>query len=469
MRRLSGVDAAFLYGETPSWHMHVSAVIMLDAARVEGGFSVERLKRSVAERIHLVPQFRWRLVETPFGLDRPHWAEDPYFDLDDHVRRIGVPAPGGPEQLGNLVGDLVSIKVDRRRPLWEFWVIEGIEGGRVAVLAKIHHSIIDGVSGSELSTVLMDTEPDPPPIPPPEIPRVIDPIPHPVELLLRGIGDALTTPMRIARFARQSIKVGLDTIPFLRLESPPVMPFQAPRTSFNTELSPHRRFASAKVSLDEVKELRRVFGVKLNDIVLAVCAGALRRYLEANDELPEAPLIAQVPISLRAEDDKTSVGTQVGALFASLATHIDDPVERVLAIHESTQSAKEMQSALAADKIMGLTETTPPGLVTLAARMYTAAHLDRRTPPVMNLIISNVPGPPFELFCAGAPIEAIYPMGPLLYGTGVNITVMSYKDSIDFGFMVCRGVVPDPWFLAEGIGLALEELREAAARVKAVT
>ena len=216
------------------------------------------------------------------------------------------------------------------------------------------------------------------------------------------------------------------------------------------------------MALDEVREIKNAFGVKLNDVVLALCAGTLRRYLELGGELPDSPLIAQVPMSLRAEGDVNSVGTKVGALFASLATDIDDPVARLGAIHESTQSAKEMQQALAADKIMGLTELTAPGLINLAARMYTLAGLDALTPPIMNLIISNVPGPPFPLYTAGARIEALYPMGPLLYGTGVNITVFSYTGRIDFGFMVCRDLVDDHWSLADGIPLALAELLVAA-------
>ena len=462
MRRMSGIDAAFLYGETPAWHMHVSAVLIADAASVPGGFSVERLKRQTAARLHLAPQFRWRLVEVPLGLDRPGWIEDPDFDIDAHVRRIGVPSPGGPEQLGNLIGDLVSIKLDRRKPLWEFWVIEGLEGGKVAILAKIHHAIIDGVSGSEMATVLMDLEADPPPIEPPLEPRAIEPVPNPFELAARGVGHTLLTPYRAVRFAEQTVRQGLKFIGFQQRDNTPPIPFQAPRTSFNAELTANRRFAYHTVPLDDVRAIKNAFGVKVNDVVLAICSGTLRRYLESRDERPETPLIAQVPVSLRTDDDKSDVGTKVGAMFASLATEIDDPAERLMAIHDSTQSAKEMQRALAADRIMGISETAPPAMISLAARMYTLAGLDSLTPPIMNLIISNVPGPPFPIYCAGAKLEAIYPMGPLLYGTGVNVTVFSYIDKIDFGFMVCRDLVPDPWFLAEGVQAALDELVLAA-------
>jgi len=460
---MSAVDAAFLYGETPAWHMHVSAVLVANPATSPDGFSVDELKRRIEQRLHLVPQFRWRLVEVPFGLDRPGWIEDPDFDLDAHIRRIGVPPPGGPEQLGNLIGELVAIKLDRRKPLWEFWVIDGLEDDRIAVLAKVHHSIIDGVSGSELAAVLFDLEPSPPETPPPDEPRRFEALPDAAGLFFQGVGDVLLTPWRITRLAAQSIKQGLTFLGFQRQSSSPAAPFQAPRTSFNTELTPHRRFTFASVPLDDVKAIRWAFDVKVNDVILALVSGALRRYLESRDELPKTPLIAQVPVSLRGDDDKSEVGTKVGAMFASLATDVASPALRLLAINDSTKGAKEMQRALAADKIMGITEAAPPALVSLAARMYTAAQLDKRTPPIMNLIISNVPGPPFPLYCAGAEIEALYPMGPLLYGTGVNVTVFSYRDRVDFGFMVCREAVPDPWFLAEGIPLALEELKQAAA------
>ncbi len=466
MKRMSGVDAAFLYGETPAWHMHVSAVIVLDPTEMPDGFSVDEFTERTARRLHLAPQFRWKLLEVPFGLDRPFWVEDPDFDIKYHIRHIGLTPPGGPEQLGELIGDLVGYKIDRNIPLWEMWVIDGLADGRVAILAKVHHSIVDGVSGSELATILFDFEPD---APDDDVvgdehlePRTVEGVPSPVELVARGVGRLMLSPYRIARFADQTVRQGLSFVGFQRRSRPPSMPFQAPRTSFNAELSRHRRFAFTSVQLDDVREIKDAFGVKVNDVVLALCAGSLRRYLEKGGELPDAPLIAQVPVSLRVEGEETGVGTKVGAMFASLATDYDDPVERLLAIHESTQSAKEMQQALAADKIMGLTELAAPGLINLAARMYTLAGLDSLTPPIMNLIISNVPGPPFPLYTAGARIEAVYPMGPLLYGTGINITVFSYTGTIDFGFMVCRELVRDHWSLAEGIPLALDELLSAA-------
>lgn len=458
---MNAVDAAFLYGETPAWHMHISAVMVADPSTAPNGFSFDELKRRTFARLDLAPQFRWRLVEVPFGLDRPGWIEDPDFDIDYHIRRIAVPAPGGPEQIGNLIGDLVAIKLDRRKPLWEFWVIEGLEGGRIAILAKVHHSIIDGVSASELASVLFDLEADPPVSDVAMVERDRDVFPNPFGLVAHGVFDLFGMPWRMSRLINQSVRQGLKVLDFRRQPQSPPIPFQAPRTSFNTALTPHRRFAYATVPLDDVREIKQAFDVKLNDVVLAICSGALRRYLLNRGELPTLPLIAQVPVSLRVEATQREVGTQVGAMFASLATDIASPGLRLLAINDSTKNAKEMQQALAAEKIMGLTEATPPALISLAARMYTAAQLDRRTPPIMNLIISNVPGPPFPLYVGGAEVESLYPMGPLIYGTGVNVTVFSYREVIDFGFMVCRDVA-DGWAIAEGVEIALEELRVAA-------
>jgi diacylglycerol O-acyltransferase / wax synthase len=463
---VSGIDAAFLYGETPSWHMHVSAVLLIDPAGGTRPFSFQHFRDHLAARIHLAPQFGWKLVEVPFGLGRPVFIDDPDFVVDAHLHRIGVPAPGGPEQVGNLIGDLVSRKLDRGKPLWEMWFIEGLAGGRVAILAKIHHAIVDGVSGSELATILMDLEPDPPPpVPPPARPEGAG-LPEAegldgLELVLRSLPGVALTPVRAARFTWQTLRQGMRFVPFLQRATPPPVPFQAPRVSFNAELSPHRRFAYTSVSLDGVRTIKNHCGVKVNDVVLALCSGALRRYLLERGELPSSPLVAQVPVSMRTDGDRASVGTKVAAMFASLATNVADPLQRLLTIHEGTREAKEMQQALAAEKIMGFSETAPPVMIDLAARMYTAAGLDRSLPPVMNTIVSNVPGPSVPIWCAGSPIEALYPMGPLLYGTGLNITVFSYGDQVDFGFLVCRELVPEPWRLVEGVQAAMAELEAA--------
>jgi WS/DGAT/MGAT family acyltransferase len=470
MRRLGGLDAAFLYAETPAWHMHVSALLIVDPSSAPDRFSFDALKEMTVGRLPSVPQFRWRPVEVPLGLDRPVWVEAEDFDPDYHIRRIGVPAPGGPDELGDLVGHLTGYKLDRSKPLWEMWVIEGLADGTVAVLTKIHHSIIDGVSGAGLAEILLDLEPEPN-RPEPEVRDSLhhEHVPNGWRLFGQGLlTAAFATPWRMARYGVELTRKGITVAGMLRSDRPPTTPLQTPRTCFNAPITPHRSFASASVSLDRVKAIKHVYDVKLNDVVLALCAGALRRYLEHLGDLPDQPLVAQVPVSLRVEGDD-QVGTKVGPMFTSLATDVDDPVKRLLAIHEDTTRAKAMRHALSAHGIMGLTETTPPGLLTLAARMYTAAGLEEHGPPLYNVIISNVPGPPFPLYMAGARLVRMFPMGPLILGGGLNITVISYRDALDFGFLTCPETAPDTDFIADGIPLALDELERAAGLADAAT
>lgn len=462
MRKLSGQDAAFLYGETPNWHLHVSGLMVVDAAAAPEGWSFERFREILISRIPEVPQLRWRYVDVPFGIDRPSWVEDPDMDPDFHIRRVALPKPGGERELGEVVGRLVSYKLDRSKPLWEAWCIEGLEGGRVAILQKMHHAIIDGVSGAGLAEVLLDMEPTPR-VSSTELRDEIsaDRIPSQGEMFFRGlVHSAVRTPVRSFRFINQSVRQVASAVPVLRGDHHVSLPLTAPRTVFNIDPTPRRQFATARVELARVKAVKDACGVKLNDVVLSLCSSALRRYLLDHDGLPAATLIASCPVSLRTEDDET-VGNNLGSMFASLASDIDDPLERLMTIHESTKSAKEMHRAMAAHQIMGLTETTPPGLISLAARMYTSAGLASRTPPAASVVISNVPGPPFQLYLAGGPLEALYPMGPLLMGMSLNMTVFSIMESLDFGIMSCPDVVPEPDSIATAIPEALDELQEA--------
>ncbi len=462
MHQLAGADAAFLYAERPEWHFHVSGVLIVDPTDAPG-FGVDLIRRRLADRLHLMPQFRWKLVSAPWGVDRPIFVDDPHFDLEAHLRHVAVPAPGDERTLGRLLGRLISYKLDRTHPLWEMWVIEGLAGGRVAVLTKIHHSIVDGVSGSDLATIILDHEPDPGPDPEPP-PYEPAPGPSVVQRALHTAIGAAQLPWRQARLAEQTARQSITYLRHTRRDAPPAGAFQAPRTPFNGSLSPHREFACARIPLVDAKQVKDTFGVKLNDVVLAVCAGALRDYLIGHDALPDKPLIAQIPVSIRTDETRGQVGTQVAAMFASLGTDIGDPVERLQVIHDSTQSAKEMRQALTADRIMGLTDTTPPGLISIAARLFTSMGIEGRIPPVFNLIVSNVPGPPFDLYLAGARVEALYPLGPLLYGSGVNITCISTAHSIDFGFESCPELMPDVWTLASGIEPAMTELLRSARR-----
>ena len=460
MQRIQGVDAAFLAAETREWHFHVSALQILNPTGVSG-FGFEAFRRSCASRVHLVPQFRWRLVPPPFRLGWSWFVDDPDFDVDNHLRHLVLPEPGDRLTLSRVVGDLISHPLDRSRPLWEMWFIEGLNDGRVAVLTKVHHSIIDGESGAEAATLLFDVGLEPASLPAPA-PYVAEPTPSWAEILARNTAEAVTSPVRAIRYGRQLLEQAVAAVPAALSGRSPAMPFQAPPVPFNGQLTPHRGFASAALPLDVVRDVKTAAGVKVNDVVLAVCAGVLRAQLLESGELPSRPLVAQVPVSIRAtEHSREHVGTRVGAMFVSLATDIADPLERLRAVHQSSLAAKQLESARARHRDLGLSDVVLPSMFSAAARAWSMAHLDGRTPPIYNLIISNIAGPPVDFSVAGARVEHLYPLGPLLYGGGLNISFFSNGDTIDVGMMTCPELLPDPWAYADRFEPALAELATA--------
>jgi diacylglycerol O-acyltransferase / wax synthase len=273
--------------------------------------------------------------------------------------------------------------------------------------------------------------------------------------------DVMATPVRLARYGRQLIEQGVAAVPAALGGPRPTMPFQAPDTPFNGQLTPHRGFASAVLPLEDVKQVKSAAEVKVNDVVLAVCAGALRSYLQARGTLPDTALVAQIPVSSRTDASKHMVGTQVGSMFESLATDVVDPYERLLAIRESSVAAKKLYAAMNSHRSLGISDAVPPSMFSAAARAWSLAHLDARTPPIYNVIVSNVAGPPIDFYVCGAKIEHMYPLGPLLYGGGLNITFFSNGPTIDVGLMTCPELLPDPWELADCFAPALDDLLEA--------
>ena len=465
MQRLTGLDATFLYLETPSIHMHVASTAVFDPSTVPGGYSFEKVVELVESRLPLLPPFRRRLKEVPFQLHHPLWIEDPDFDIENHVHRAALPAPGGAQELADFAADVFSRPLDRTRPLWEMYVVEGLEHGHIASITKTHHSAIDGVSGAELTVNLLDLQPEPAEIPPPQTPWEPDRIPSDFELVAYALNSLARQPFKAAKAVRRTALAALNIRRRNRLPDtvPPPAPFSAPHTPFNVSIDGRRRFAFTEIPLDEVKMVKNALGGTVNDVVLALCAGALRNYLLGHGALPEKGLVAMVPISVRSEDQKGAMGNRVSSMLTGLATDLEDPVERLRVISAGTRQAKEQDKAIGADTLMDWTEFAAPALAARAARLYSRTKVaDRLRRPLFNVTISNVPGPPFPLYCAGSRMVALYPMGPIADGAALNITVMSYMESMYFGLVAGRDAVPDVSDLAHGLNQSLDELKKAA-------
>jgi WS/DGAT/MGAT family acyltransferase len=463
MQRLTGLDASFLSLETPTSHLHVASLMILDPSTSGGAFSLERLTDIYESRLHLAPPFRRRLVEVPFGLHHPIWIEDPDFDIHDHVRHTAIPAPGGPDELANLVGRLSALPLDRSRPLWEIWLIEGLEGGNVGLLSKVHHAAIDGASGNELVVALLDLTPEVAEHVPTEEWRP-DHVPSELELLGYAASSLARQPARVAKAVARTTTAALEVRRLGQESSASVLPpapFAAPRTSFNVALTSRRSYAYTSLDLPTVKAVKNALGCTVNDVVLALCSGALRGYLDARDEHPEASLVAMVPVSVRSEDERDTMGNKVSSALTLLATDVDDPTDRVKVIHECMVEAKGQQEVIGADALQEWTEFAAPALLGRAARLYSRMRWADAHPPLFNVTISNVPGPPFPLYSAGAHLLANYPVGPIMDGAGLNMTVMSYLDQLDFGLLACPDVLDDVWSVADGLHEALAELVEA--------
>jgi len=461
--RLSGLDASFLYMETPTLHMHVAIVAVFDPSTVPDGYSFRRIRQMIVDRIPLAPVFQRRLVEVPMRLGHPVWVDDPEFDIDNHLRRAALPSPGGMRELGDFAADVISRQLHRDRPLWEMWVVEGLEDGKIALVTKMHHSTIDGVSGAELLGVLFDLEPEPT-APDHALERQLDSrIPSNFELVSQALLANMVRPVDIGRMIWRT-GGAIAGVRKVRQSGSgkAALPLSAPRTSINVAVHARRRVAFAAANLSDAKKLKKAMDTTVNDVVLAMCAGALRTYLLAGDELPEVPLVSVVPVSVTPDVAELKGSNKVSSMFVQLPCHLEDPLDRLRAIHEGTKGAKEEHQALGATTLQNWAEHATPNVFAVAARLYTGMKLADRHRPVANLVISNVPGPDFPLYMGGSQMLGMFPLGPVMDGMGLNITIMSYRGVLYWGLASDARAVPRLWDIASAIPHALTELMEAA-------
>lgn len=454
MRRLSGLDAAFLALETPRSTGHVGSVSILDPSTASQEVDLQRLIDIIEPRLSLIPVMRQRIVDVPLGLDQPVWIDDEHFDIEYHIREIALPKPGSDAQLCEQVARIHSRPLDRAKPLWEMYLITGLRKGRMAIYSKMHHAAIDGAAGSEMLTVLYDLTPEPRVVE--TVPFVPRPAPSSGKLsrdamvklakspwaATKIVADAVSSVPALASFARPYVdgflSRGDDNADGDVIHSTTTL---APPTPLNGEISPHRKFAFRSVSLDEVKEIKNTFGCSVNDVVMAMCAAALRRWLHDQGALPDRPLVSMMPVSIRTESDVAGEGNKVSAMLVALPTHLKDPIDRLREMQATTTVAKAAQAQIPQGLVDNVVDFSPPALTARVAKVYFASRLFNRVPP-FNVIISNVPGPPVPVYAAGAKLLAHYPVSVITDGLALNITLVGYNGQLHFGLIADREMVP---------------------------
>jgi diacylglycerol O-acyltransferase / wax synthase len=461
MERLSGLDASFLYIESLTQPLHVCSILELDTSTVPGGYTFDRLRDELAVRITAIPEFRAKLADSQLNLDYPVWVEDDAFDLDRHLLRIGLPTPGGRRELAEVCGHIASAPLDRSRPLWEMWVIDGVAdtdpraGGLLAVMTKVHHAAVDGVTGANLLSQLCSLEPDLTPPEPVEGPGSAGPL----QIAASGLVRFASRPWQLANLMPTTIATIVKTLRRARGGLTMAAPFAAPATRFNASVTADRNVALAQLDLDDIKKIKDRFNVTVNDVVMALCAAVLRWYLGDYGELPARPLVAMVPVSVHEMSDRPG-HNQLSGMFCKLETHIGDPAERLRAIARADVAAKNHSSAISPTLLQDWAQFAARAVFGSIFRIVADSPLIGN--PVHNLIISNVPGPQAQLYFLGCEVEAMYPLGPLFHGCGLNVTAMSLNGKLNVGVISCPDLLPDLWRLVDDFDVALEELLQCA-------
>src|SRR3954468_18632388 len=458
--RLTGLDASFLHLEDDAAHMHVAAVMIFDG----GPPHIDEVAEGIGTRLHLVPRYRQKLAFVPFGQGRPRWVDDPHFNLRYHVRHTALPEPGTEEQLKRLAGRVFSQRLDRDKPLWEMWVVEGLDGGdRFAVLSKTHHALVDGVSGIDIMSVLFDTKPEPEAPPPAEVKRWLPaPTPSGAQLLGEALYERATVPAEIARgaraLARGPRRIASSAVGSLAGVGSMVRAGlrPAPKTPYNERIGPHRRFTWVRMQLADVKAIKNSLGGTVNDVMLATVAGALRRHLlRRGFDVTGVELKVMVPVSVRAQEARGALGNQGAAMMAPLPVGVEEPVERMERISDSMAHLKSGGQAVGAQVLTELTGFAPPNIMSQASRVVARQRM-------FNLVVTNVPGPQFPLYMMGRELEGLFPMVPLAPNQALGIAIMSYNGTINFGLVGDFDLMSDLDDLADDLHAALVELADAA-------
>jgi WS/DGAT/MGAT family acyltransferase len=461
--RLTAVDASFLTNESASSHMHVGAILIFEGPPPRYVDLVEHVRG----RLHLVPRFRQKLVVPPLEAGRPLWADDVNFNLSYHIRHTALPEPGGEAQLKRLAGRVFSQQLDRSKPLWELWLVQGLERDRFAILTKTHHAMVDGISGVDIGTVLFDLEPVPEPAAV-EDEWVPQKSPSTTELVGRGLGDAVGVPIRVAEKTIDAIRhpesAARKAVEGLEALSAVLSQFAdpAPDVPLNQEIGPHRRYIWARSELATFKRIKDSLGGTVNDVVLAVVTGSIRNWLHARGVRTEGlELRALVPVSIRAEDEQGNLGNRITLMRGPLPVYIEDPVRRLNVISEEMAGLKESKQALGAEMISRFNDFAPPTLLAQAARINFSTRL-------FNLLVTNVPGPQIPLYVLGRELEEVFPVAFLPENHALAVAIMSYHGKIGFGLLADYDSMEDIESLGEGITDSLAEL-EAAAGASAAT
>jgi diacylglycerol O-acyltransferase / wax synthase len=460
MRRLRGVDGYLWYNETPSNHMHTLKVAILDTARASVPYSAQQFTRDLDDRLHLIPSFRWRLLETPMGLHHPVWVEDRDFDITRHVFRTLAKPPGGPRQRDEVIALIAQTPLPRDRPLWQLHLVEGLAGGQVAAVAKIHHAMADGgAAANQLLSVADDpiAKGMPAPItlwsppPPPSRRALLTEALHAHPARARRLPDLVRRTHRGWRAMRQYWRDNGGA---------PTRPFSGPRTFLNGTIDHRRTFASTPIAFDDVNALRRGTDYTVNDLVLAIATGALRRLLADHGGLPDEPLVANVPAATGQRTDRL-YGNSVGILFIALPVHLTDQRLRLRLIHDAMRAAREANERLGPELFEEWLDYVPPKLFSYAAKAYARSKLVARRRPMMNVVISNVRGPAQPVDVAGQPVCDLISVGPLDIGVALNITVWSYAGKLNFTVLACPAQLPDAHVVTEALQDAFVDLRRA--------